>query len=292
MNIARLTLAAIVALMFASAVFAQDSTEAHLVIPDSRILPGVPFDFWIEVHNRGSQLKRVTVCAPFEMRILSGEPLRFTEGAPKQRSNQLYWPHGGEVIVGPGESKTLVIPASDAQYGEFLDDRLFSAPGRRVGIRLPLCQQIVGRYGQNGDRSTVQTNEVEIEIVNPSGSDATVWNLMEETLNHRWTPAEFWRGERRAMWESVLRDSPDSNYVPYALITTGRFSSDWRDLLAQQLRAIERFPESPAVEWLHVEAWLSARAIRAHGVMLAEGAIVRHSKRPTTRLLAFGNEQQ
>ena len=67
---------------------------------------------------------------------------------------------------------------------------------------------------------------------------------------------------------------------------------DWSDYLAYLLRTLERFSDSPALEWLHLEAWRMARALQLRGVMLAEGAIVRQSKRPTTRLRAFGNEQR
>jgi hypothetical protein len=135
------------------------------------------------------------------------------------------------------------------------------------------------------------TSEVEIEIVSPTGSDALVWSFVQETSQHQWTPADMESPASRAMWETVLRDFPDSNYVPYAILMTAGFLSDWRECLARQLRTIERFSDSPVLEWLHVETWHTARALRLRGVMLAEGAIVRQSKRPTTRLLA-GNGQR
>jgi hypothetical protein len=174
--------------------------------------------------------------------------------------------------------------------GGFFRERLFSAPGRRFAIALRLCEQIAST---GAGISKVMTNEVEIEITAPAGSDALAWNLIEETSRRRWTPADMESPESRAMWESVLRDFPDSSYVPYAILMTARFHFDDRPgRLASQLRTIERFPDSPALEWLHVEAWQTARSLRLHGVMLAEGAILRRSTRPTTRLMAFGNERR
>ncbi len=45
--------ALVAALMVAEAVLAQQtsSVQARLIVPDTRVLPGVPFDMWIEVQN-------------------------------------------------------------------------------------------------------------------------------------------------------------------------------------------------------------------------------------------------
>lgn len=127
------------------------------------------------------------------------------------------------------------------------------------------------------------SSEVEIEIMSPTGSDALVWNLIEERSEHQWTPADMASPEGNKIWETVLRDFPDSNYVPYATLMAGHhFLSDLRDRLAHQLRTIERFPDSPVLEWLHVETWQTARSLGLYGVMLAEGAKIRQSRRPTT----------
>jgi len=194
--------------------------------------------------------------------------------------DQIYWPHGGDAVVKPGETITLAIPAKDAGYGSFFRDRRFSAPGHRFAISLSLCEQA------GNETSKLITNEVEIEIVTPTGSDSVVWKLLEEKTGNRWTPRGMWEPSARPMWESIIRNSPDSNYVPYAVLMADRSSIDWHDDLARQLRTIRRFPDSPVVEWLRVEARRTARALREDGVMLAEGAILRRSKRPTTRLLA------
>ena len=293
MNIARVAFATALLTLFGDALVAREAVEATLVVPDVRILPGVPFDFWVELHNRSDSVRRISVCEPFQIRLVSGAPIQWTEtDEPMKPRGQFYWSHGGEAIVGPGETKVLAIPAySGLMAGGFFQERLLSAPGRRFAIALPLCGQAVPSTGATSSRW--MTSEVEIEIVSPTGSDALVWNLIEEASEHRWTPADMASPESRAMWESVLRDFPESNYVPYAMLMTGSFLfSDWRDRLARQLRTIDRFSDSPVLEWLHVETWQTARALRLHGVMLAEGAIVRQSKRPTTRLLAFGRERR
>ena len=266
---------------------ADEPMEAILVVPDGRLLPGVPFDFWVELHNRSASARRVNVCAPFRMRLVSGEPIEWTE-TPEQRTPRadFYWSHGGEAIVGPGATAVLAIPAASGLMASgFFRERLLSAPGRRFAIALPLC---VGAGGWPRSESVkVMTTEAEIEIIKPTGSDAVVWKLIGETSKQEWTAADMGTPNARAMWEVVLRDFPDSNYVPYAVLMTGTFlPNDWRDDLARQLRAIRRFPDSPALEWLHVHAWWMADSLRLHGVMRAEGAALRRSRRPTTRLLA------
>lgn len=294
MNVVRVALVTGSLLMSGGFLFAREPMEATLVVPDVRILPGVPFDFWVELHNRSDSARRVSVCEPFRMRLVSGEPFHWTETREQMvPRREFYWSHGGDAFVRPGETRILAVPAyGGLSSGGFFSDRRFSAPGRRFAIALPLCEQAVTSTGYR-ESSRLMTSEAEIEIMSPAGSDAAVWKLIQETSKHPWTPADMGSPDSRAMWESVLRDIPDSNYVPYAILMTGRFLlTDWRDCLARQLRALERFPDSPALEWLHVEAWRTARALRLHGVMLAEGAIVRQSRRPTTRLLAFGNEQR
>lgn len=294
MSRACLALATALLLLCGNALLGGEPMEAILVVPDLRILPGVPFDFWVELHNRSESMRRVRVCAPFEMRLVSGDPIQWTETSDRRTTprSDFYWSHGGEGVVQPGETTVLAIPASDGwMAGDFFRDRRLSAPGRRFAIALPLCEQAVGPFGSPGERSQLMTTEVEIEIVKPTGSDAAVWNLIGETSKHQWTAADIGSPNARAMWESVLRDFPDSNYVPYAILMTSRWLSNDGSCLARELRAIQRFSDSPVLEWLHVEAWRMAGALRLHGVMLAEGAIIRKSKRPTTRLLAFGNER-
>lgn len=275
------TLMTALLILSANVLFAADAMQATLVVPDTRLLPGVPFDFWIVLHNGSSTVRHVTVCTPFALRLASGEPFEWHATREEMMPRgPLYWPHGGDAVVEPGETKVLAIPASDAAYGSFFRDRRFSALGRRFAISLSLCDQA------GNETSKLITNEVEIEIMTPTGSDAVVWNLLEEKSGNRWTPAEIWSPSWRPMWESIIRNSPDSNYVPYAVLMTNQSTIDWRDDLARQLRTIRRFSTTPVVEWLHVEARRTARAVHENGVMLAEGAILSRSKRPTTRLLA------
>ena len=293
MNRVCMALATAMLVLCGNALLAGEPIEAILVVPDRRILPGVPFDFWVELHNRSESIRSVRVCAPFQTRLVSGEPVQWTETRDQRTPHSDFsWSHGGEAVVGPGETAILAIPAFGGwTSGGFFRDRRLSAPGRQFAIALPLCEQVTGGYGSLGERSKLMTTEASIEIVRPTRSDAAVWNLIQQKSNHEWTAADMHSPNARAMWESVLRDFPDSNYVPYAILMTDTFSNDWPDALARELRAIRRFSDSPVLEWLHVEAWQTARTLGLHGVMLAEGAIIRQSKRPTTRLVAFGNER-
>ena len=162
-----------------------------------------------------------------------------------------------------------------------------------AGLRRDIARYVADHLTASHRDGTVWCTEVrDVEIVIEPGGEHSTAGVAHESSKQRWTPADM-GPQSRAMWGSVLRDFPDSNYVPYAILMTGIFLfDDWRDLLARQLLAIDRFPDSPVVEWLHTEAWRNARALRLHGVMLAKGAILRQSKRPTTRLLAFGNERR
>ena len=294
MNIARVAFATALLTVFADRLIAAQAVEATLVVPDVRLLPGVPFDFWIELHNRSESVRRVSICKPFQMRLTAGEPVHWTETPGESRTrDQFYWSHGAEAVVGPGETKVLAIPAySGSMAGAFFRERLFSAPGRRFAIALPLCEQVL-TSGTQSAPTILMTTDVEIEILSPAGSDALAWDFLDEKSKGRWTPADIQSPEGRALLTSVLRDHPRSSYAPYAMLTTAVLVfNDSRDRLARQLLTIERFPDSPVVEWLHVEAWHEARALRLHAVMLAEGAILRRSTRPTTRLLAFGHERR
>lgn len=277
-------LATALLMAFAAALLAEEPFEAILVVPDVRLLPGVPFDFWVELHNRSDSTRIISVCEPFHLRLVSGEPVYWTDTYEQAMArNHFSWSHGSEAVVSPGETEVLAIPAySGAMAGGFFRQRPLSAPGRRFVIALPLCERTVPS-DHRSPKSKLMSSEVEIEIMSPTGSDALVWNLIEERSEHQWTPADMASPEGNKIWETVLRDFPDSNYVPYATLMAGHHVlSDLRDRLAHQLRTIERFPDSPVLEWLHVETWQTARSLGLYGVMLAEGAKIRQSRRPTT----------
>jgi hypothetical protein len=284
----RVAVAAAMLVACGHAVVASERVQATLVLPDVRILPGVPFDFWVELHNRSDSMLRVSICDRFDVRFVSGEPVPQSKTRDDtEPRRELDWAGRGEVALRPGQATILAIPVSTAMTSSgFFRERLFSAPGRRFAISLPLCEQVVTPLGIRGAPAKLTTNEVELEIVSPTRSDALVWKLIEETSKREWTPADMALPDNRKTWKSVLRDFPDSSYVPYAtLMSCGGYPPSDDDL-ARQIRAIRRFADSPVLEWLHVEAWETARWLRERGTMLAEGAIVRQLKRPTTRLLA------
>jgi hypothetical protein len=139
MNIVRVALTTALLMLFGDALLAREPMEATLVVPDVRILPGVPFDFWVELHNWSDSARRISICERLQMRLVSREPVTWNE-TPEQMKprGQFHWSYGGEVIVGPGETRLLAIPASSGTRSrDFFHERLLSAPGRRLAIALP-----------------------------------------------------------------------------------------------------------------------------------------------------------
>ncbi|HXG59321.1 MAG TPA: hypothetical protein VNL91_09895 [Thermoanaerobaculia bacterium] len=271
--------------------------EANLVIPDMKLLPGVPFELWISLRNTSAATVGVGLCADMVVRPEGGEPFTVVGGglglppypallADRKGSN------AGAVrylLMKPKDAVTLALPMVRELEGPiyFADERL-SKPGRYgISLRLDYC------WGGNVPQKSllpveflgaVTTNEIVVERITPAGSDAVVWQRMQEKTNGKWIPTR-WRPE---VTTEILTKHSDSNYYPYALLAAS-FGRMTQDRLNRLLDAIERFPESPVIEWLQVEAWESAIGARAQSA----GALfnkVKQSKRPTTRMRVFGRE--
>jgi hypothetical protein len=94
MNLVRVVLATALLLVSGGALLADEAVEAVealLVVPDARILPGVPFDFWIEIHNRSDDVRRVSICEPFGVRLVAGEPIHWTETPDQMKPHDQFY---------------------------------------------------------------------------------------------------------------------------------------------------------------------------------------------------------
>jgi len=293
-------LISVVTVLLACPAFAQrpaPGVDARLTVPDTVTLPGVPFDMWIDVQNHSDVTIAVGLYPSFLVRTETGSfeirPSR--NGGP---ATPILLRDGDDNAVDylelkPGARQTLALPI-DFELGgplPFSDSRL-SPPGRYgFAVRLDPWPNVPAPIAFLG---SVSTNEVVIDRELKNESDKKVWQRMLELGNGKWTPWRDWpAGNLRAgmkLIPEILAKYPDSNYVPYALLASsfGSITQKHLDLL---LSAIQRFPNSPVMELLHVEAL--GTAISAHNlgeIYQREHAAVAASKRPTTRLRAFGRE--
>lgn len=270
--------------------------DAKLIIPDTTTLPGVPFDMWIDVQNRSDVTITIGLRASFLIRTQDGSTIEIgpAEGIP---TLTLLRDADGVAIpyldLAPGAKQTLPIPIERDLEGPlpFWDARL-SPPGRYgIGVRLDRWPNMPAPAAFLG---SVYTDDVTIDRTLQNDSDKKVWQRMLELSKGRWTPARYWpasgSGPGNTLHSEILTKYPDSNYVPYALLAAS-FGSATQKHLNLLLGAIQRFPTSPVIELLHLDAY--GTAITTHNlgdVYQHERAAVQAAKRPTTRLRAFGRE--
>lgn len=294
--------------------FAQQTSpvEAKLVVPDTKVLPGVPFDMWIEVRNSSDSTVTVSLFPVLVVRPVGGDifeirpnpdgPPVLLKGSRREGERPVE-----SLILAPGEKKTLTLPIQEGlQAAEYFSDPRLSPPGRyTLSMRLDSFPEGGVRGGRMAEvtfRGAVVTSEVAVERIQPAGADAKVWQRMQEVAEGgRWSQdcmvMTFTSGRRLQcvseegpyIFREVLTKYPDSNYVPYAFLTDAGFGdSEVQSVLA----AIDRFPASPVIELLHLKALrlLVTRSASMSEAYEREAAMVKQSKRPTTRIRAFGRE--
>lgn len=268
-----------------------------LVIPDAKVLPGVPFDMWIELRNTSDTSVTVGLFPHLIVRSDYGEPFEIrstafdspvllagarTDGAHPQRVVTLF-PRGRVV---------LTLPADDALSGNvFFRHARLSPPGHyTVSIRLDFPPGIDAEPPPPMFLGPVTTTDAVVERIQPTGADAKVWQRMQQLADRKWAVLPM---TSTAIWNEILTNYTDSNYYPYALLRYPGVDDSYRKMV---VAALQRFPESPVAGYLHILARdLSIRgagmAGNAMGAFYArEVEIVRNSTRPTTRIRAFGRE--
>jgi hypothetical protein len=272
---------------------AVSPARVTLVVPDTKVLPGVPFEMWVDIQNPADGEVGVGLCPTLIVRTDQGEAF---EVKSRGASGWLLPTPGADpyLLLAPGQTKTLPFPIQHGLQAEFFEDYRLSPPGRyTLAVRLDFC------WGHASPQASILpatffgpavTNEVTVERIQPSGSDALVWKQMLDSSDGRWTPTTAWRFKsQRQVWIDVLAKYPDSHYVPYALLENWFGNVDAAYLL-RILDAIGRFPDSPVLELLHIQA--CGRAQGSPPLYDQEFAYLQHSKRPTTRILMFPNENK
>jgi hypothetical protein len=129
------------------------------------------------------------------------------------------------------------------------------------------------------------TNRVVVKRIEPAGADAEVWQLMQETMDGKWA-CNNWESTR--IESEILTAHPQSNYVPYAILSD---ASQSETALRVVQDAIRHFPSSPAIEMLHLYASRLGVYETDVAELNRESEIVHASKRPTILRMAFGRAE-
>jgi len=291
----RITAAAFaLALCVATGLFAQASpVSATLVVPETRLLPGVPFEAWVELENRSGatlavgllvSLRVTTEDGTFEFRPDHPDLLRID----RKTGRAVHY-----IELASRARETLTLPVEDLLTGAavFNDPRI-SEPGR-YSLALRLDAWPAGGLGVEPPPShfagPVLTNEVSIERITPAGADAQVWARLQELAANakvRWSPA-LWPANFELANEIVTYAG--SGYVPYALLSAS-FGNAHKRHLELALDAIRRSPRSPVIDQLRFTTANVAEGLGIHDVAEAQRAFLRDSRKPTTRALVYGPE--
>src|SRR5581483_9646523 len=263
----RLLSALVVALLGSHALFGQMSpVTGRLVIPDQRVLPGVPFDMWVELRNPSDASVTVGLYPTLLAHITGGADFQITpapDDAPALLSqpNTLLAPLQF-VTMRPHGTQTLTLPVAFGLVpGPFFRDYRLSPPGEyHLSLRLD-------RYpdGTSGGvpltfLGPVVTSEAVVQRVTPVGVDEKVWRRMQEVAGGHWTPPSLTSttaspedldaaARRFAVWSEVVTQYRDSAYFPYAVAAHQGIDDAYHKLA---LDAVTRFPSSPVADVLHV----------------------------------------
>ncbi len=264
--------------------------SATLVIPETTLLPGVPFEAWVELENRSAAALAVGLYTSLQATTTDG-PIEFQPEAPDLLIIDSYTQKAVPYLeLASGAREIITLPIADLLTGAgvFADARI-SGPGR-YGIALKLDAWPVLKSGPPPEHfaGPVVTNEVTIERIAPTGADAATWSYLQkmaEDAHVRWSPA-LWSANF-ALLNAILVRYPDSNYVPYALLA-GSFGNVSENYLERTLATIRRFPDSPVIDQLRATAAGVAEQLVRSEIVEAQRKILLQSKKPTTRDLVYG----
>lgn len=281
---------------------------ARLVVPDARVLPGVPFDMWVELRNPSDAAITVGLYPTLIAHVAGRDDFEITPQAG-DIPVLLARPHtlgaGLQFVkISPGGSQTLTLPvAYGLAPGPFFRDYRVSPPGEyRLALRLDAYPVGIADDKPLNFFGPVTSSEAIVQRVTPAGIDAKVWKRMQESANGRWTPPMLTSTtasaenletapQRFAVWSEVLTQYRDSAYFPYAVAAHQGNDEKYLDLA---LDAVNRFPASPIADVLH-----AAVARLMNGTSSANPRYATYqrsvnalsvSKRPTTRIRVFGRE--
>ncbi|HEX2833236.1 MAG TPA: hypothetical protein VHW00_09485 [Thermoanaerobaculia bacterium] len=260
--------------------------KATLVVPETTLLPGVPFEAWVELENESAETIAVglspyllatdAIGAPFEARSAKDDLLlQNDEGIPA-----FY------LELRPQERRTLSMPIRELLRGPFVfdDPRIWSTGTYTIALRLDAWKTLMlPPAPPQTFAGPIVTNEVKIVRI-ATGEDAAVWTLLQERGGGRWT-SEEWTMKGDVLREIVTR-YPRSGYTPYAL-AAGAFNNDAARYLQLLLETADAFPNSPVTEVVRWVAGFTATSEGKFETAERQREKLRASRRPTTRQLAF-----
>lgn len=262
------------------------NVKATLVVPETHLLPGVPFEAWVELENESTEtiavglspylLARDATGTPFEARNVKDDLLLANEDGTATFYLELR----------AHERRTLPMPIRGLLRGPFVfdDSRIWNSGTYTIALRLDAWKTLMlPPTPPSSFAGPIVTNEVTIER-SATGEDAAVWKLMQERAGGSWT-SEDWILKGDVLHDVVTR-YPRSNYTPYAL-AAGAFNNEPQRYLPMLLESADAFPGSPVAEVLR---WIASfTAIREGKFEIAEHQRekLRASRKPTTRQLAF-----
>ena len=244
----------------ASVASARSPIEAKLVIPSTKILPGVPFEMSIEVHNASETTLTVATCDMLRYRPVDGV-VNYECNRACFDWYQSRWQRAknakpdASAVIKPGEGATLFLAIHDGLKAPHIEDEigLSKAAGHTMAIAVQLCVLNLK------DEQPIVTNEVDVQLVEPAGADAEVWKRMNELTDGTWTPRAAGLPEGHALWGEVIANHPDSNYMPYAVLAmSGGVDQMTLDRI---LETIRRFPDSPVIEHLRTRRAAVAKSL-------------------------------
>jgi hypothetical protein len=292
-----LTAVAFVVSLGAHSAWAQQFSpvQARLVIPDVKTLPGVPMEMWVDLNNPSDSAVAVGLSPQLIVRSGHGETFDVAL-EPTYMPDVLDGQSAAYVLLPPHGARTLTFPIRNGQGPRFFNDWRLSPPGRYTIIMLLQAPPFEGP-GAKPYLGPVVTNEVTVERVEPTGTDAKVWQRMQEVANGHWSQdcGALVRGAGQtiwctasaedvaAVWNDVVTSYRNSNYVPYASLGTG-VTNEHLDRL---LDVIRRFPTTPVIDQLHLAAYGTALSLGKRAVYQSELMELNKSTRRTTRALAL-----
>lgn len=244
-----ITLALVLALAWpAPAAEKVPPVTATLTLPYAKILPGVPFDMVVRLHNTSRQ--PVTVSLMAYLHVKTDGNVLIEPG--KSGVGEFAWTHWllkpagyGYLVLAPGQSVERVI------------DWSYSVPNwsRYPQLSVPGTYELFLELRRGPETfddivnylDVVRTNTVHLERIVPQGEDEEIWKRMQEASDEPWSDTHFYaRKGGRALAEEIIRNHAASAYYPYALILSRRNVNVNKDDIPPLVEAASRFVDSPA----------------------------------------------
>jgi hypothetical protein len=256
----RRLLTTLVLTLIASASYASDrgarpsvlagpqAIKAEVTLPYATILPGVPFDIAVKFTNVSKHRVAVGMNAFLVVKLPDGKLLLPQESPAGLEPDDLETEH--YAVLAPGETlEREVTPWHLASPGWTLYPE-YSGPGiYEVALDVPLLT-VDGKYV-----GLIRSSYARLAREVSPGEDEALWKKMLEISGGKWADGDFRRTHPGvALVNEIIATHPGSKYYPYALLL--RDMHNVPSFLPKILDAAERFPNSPAISYLHLSVGL------------------------------------